>query len=248
MSHVLYHTACPDCRAKGRDKHGDNLGVYSDGHTYCFSCGASSNATTSAKIHKTEKKQALIPDLPEDITLELSPQAKTWLSKYYTKETDFPLCFWSEQEKKLIFPIMDNKQQVLLAWQYRYFGTNPNHPKWVGYGITESLYHIIPNDVVSKSLVLVEDIISAHKVSKIQQTLCLFGSHVHIRRLANIKLLGYSDIIVWLDWDKKEYAMKVAEQAQMLGIKARVLQTKKDPKEYSDKEIHELLVPYKETI
>ena len=34
---------CPSCAAKGGDNAGDNLGVYSDGHTFCFSCNKRTN-------------------------------------------------------------------------------------------------------------------------------------------------------------------------------------------------------------
>ena len=36
-SHVIRKEACPECRSIGNDRSGDNLAVYSDGHTYCFS-------------------------------------------------------------------------------------------------------------------------------------------------------------------------------------------------------------------
>lgn len=35
----LNHSACPNCRASGKDRSGDNLANYSDGHGYCFACG-----------------------------------------------------------------------------------------------------------------------------------------------------------------------------------------------------------------
>lgn len=37
-SKVLRHEQCPDCAKHGRDNAGDNLAVYDDGHSFCFSC------------------------------------------------------------------------------------------------------------------------------------------------------------------------------------------------------------------
>ncbi|PCI28252.1 DNA primase [Candidatus Wolfebacteria bacterium] len=37
-SDILHHTSCPDCGSR------DNLGVYSDGHSYCFGCKSHKNA------------------------------------------------------------------------------------------------------------------------------------------------------------------------------------------------------------
>lgn len=232
-SHLLYKTRCPKCAENGKDRSKDNLGVYSDGHSYCFSCGYGSGATITGKLATQNKQIKPIPDFPEDISNTMGENAKRWLLRYFPTGT-FPQCLWSEQEQKLYF-MLDNG-----AYQYRYFGNNKDHPKWVGYGITDNLMHI--TGVGSTSLVLVEDIISAVKVGHISPTLCLFGSNISLKRLATLKLLGYNEVIIWLDWDKKEYAIKAAQLAQSIGLQSRVIHTKLDPKEYSYDDIKQILV------
>jgi len=243
-SHLLYKTRCPACAEQGKDRSGDNLGVYSDGHSYCFNCSYNSGASLTGKLGKQQKKQKIIPDLPNDIDTALSKEASTWLQQYFPDTKDFPLCYWSNEESKLIFPIMDSQQRNLLAWQYRYFGDNKDHPKWVGYGINENLIHVcssMGSSASSTSLVLVEDLISAYKVGQLTPTMCLFGSNISLKRLATLKTLGYTEVVIWLDWDKKEYAIKAASLAQSIGLQARVIHTQLDPKEYSIPEIKELL-------
>lgn len=239
MSQLLFKTRCPACAEQGKDRSGDNLGVYDDGHSYCFSCGYSTGGTLEGRLNKKEKEIKDIPTLPEDIGTHLSPEAMDWLHLYYPDVRDFPICYWSEQERKLIFPIIDKELGYLQAWQYRYFGDNPKHPKWVGYGINDSLIHIV--GMGSNSLVLVEDLISADKVGHITPTLCLFGSNISLKRLATLKTLGYTEIVIWLDWDKKEYAIKAAQLAQSIGLQARVIHTKLDPKEYDYESIIQTL-------
>ena len=39
MSEVVQRARCPRCASGGKDLTGDNLAVYSDGHTHCFGCG-----------------------------------------------------------------------------------------------------------------------------------------------------------------------------------------------------------------
>ena len=228
-SHLLYKTRCPRCAENGKDRHGDNLGVYSDGHSYCFSCGYGSGATVAEKLSRSAKTHQMAPVLPEDISNTLGENAKRWLLRYFPTK-DFPRCLWSEQEQKLYFMLPDG------AFQYRYFGQNKDHPKWVGYGINDSLIHIVGN-VHSTSIILVEDIISAVKVGHITPTLCLFGSNISLKRLATLKLLGYNEVIIWLDWDKKEYAIKAAQLAQSIGLNSKVIHTKLDPKDYNFEEI-----------
>jgi len=38
MSKAISKEACPKCRESGRDRHGDNLVCYDDGHKYCYAC------------------------------------------------------------------------------------------------------------------------------------------------------------------------------------------------------------------
>lgn len=233
-SHLLYKTRCPKCAENGRDRSGDNLGVYSDGHSYCYSCGYATNATSSSKLRQQAKQELKeIPALPEDVTNELDDEPKQWLLQYFDAD-ELPRTLWSVSERKLYFMLEGG------AFQYRYFGDNKDHPKWVGYGITENLIHI--TGVGSTSLVLVEDIISGLKVGHISPTLTLFGSNIKLKRLATLKLLGYNEVIIWLDWDKKEYAIKAAQLAQSIGLQARVIHTKLDPKDYNYEQIKEFLL------
>ena len=37
-SKVTHKAQCPRCASKGEDKNKDNLGIFDDGHTYCFKC------------------------------------------------------------------------------------------------------------------------------------------------------------------------------------------------------------------
>lgn len=240
MSHLLYKTRCPECAKKGKDRSGDNLGVYSDGHVYCYSCGHSDAASLEGKLKKKTKEVTVIPTLPEDLDNKLSKEATDWLLQYFP-DGEFPRCYWSNTEQKLYFLFPNGEHQ------YRYFGSNKEHPKWVGYGINDSLIHIIDysnrngnssssihyNNENNTGLVLVEDIISATKVGHITPALCLFGSNISLKRLATLKQLGYTKIIIWLDWDKKEYAIDASRLAQSIGLGAQVIHTKLDPKEYS---------------
>ncbi len=236
-STILYKTRCPRCAEQGKDKHGDNLAVYSDGHSYCYSC----NYITSNNSRRTSnlKKPIQEVSLPLDCDWTLPPEPTKWLLKYF-EYNDIPLItFWSEERLSLIFPIYDDpiKPTKLLAYQERYFGDDPKRPKWRGYGIDDSLIQIGGEATRDSSIVLVEDLISYYKVSKVQRCMCLFGSNVSSKKLAQLILLNYKHIILWLDFDKYNYAQTVVPKARMLGLQTSLLVTKEDPKEYSYEEI-----------
>lgn len=56
-SEFLYHTVCPDCGSS------DACSVYSDGHTYCFSCQTYHRGESTASMDSTSHRAAgLIPD------------------------------------------------------------------------------------------------------------------------------------------------------------------------------------------
>jgi len=67
--------------------------------------------------------------------------------------------------------------------------------------------------------------------------MCLFGSNVSSKKLAQLILLNYKHIILWLDFDKYNYAQTVVPKARMLGLQTSLLVTKEDPKKYSYEEI-----------
>lgn len=55
MGQVVSKTQCPSCSKNGRDRRGDNLCVYDDGSTYCFSCSYSDRGDKKvSKVDKTE--------------------------------------------------------------------------------------------------------------------------------------------------------------------------------------------------
>src|SRR5258705_2915963 len=47
-SKLLRFERCPECASRGLDTSGDNLGVYDDGHSYCFSCEYYHSPTSKA--------------------------------------------------------------------------------------------------------------------------------------------------------------------------------------------------------
>ena len=52
--------ACPRCRDKGEDRHGDNLCVYPDGGKHCFKCGYHEFPDGTSEVKEQEKKRLSI--------------------------------------------------------------------------------------------------------------------------------------------------------------------------------------------
>lgn len=237
MSYVVKHTQCPECVKHGNDRSGDNLALYNDGGAYCFSCGYYERGEATYVLRPNVPTLRKTANLPEDVTSELPDRCREWLRSSGINELDqaLNLILWSESWKRLIFPIMVDG--VLEAWQGRYFGEE-RKAKWFSSGDIHEIIYTVGNPQ-AKTLVLVEDLISAIKVGHCPNTcvMPLFGSHVSMKRLLTIKRFYDMELVIWLDHDKAKEAVKYAKQARDIGLKARNVISERDPKCYSEQEI-----------
>lgn len=234
-SYVLRHEACPKCRELGNDRTGDNLAVYSDGHTWCFRC---SYSTSRKFIASTDPKPATEIVLPSDVSLELPLEARQWLEQYQLSRLDLQQnhVMWSERWSRIVFPYFDSTG--LLAWQGRYIPCGKNHvevngkapAKWFSQGLIHEIVH--PVKVIKREAVLVEDIVSAIKVSKFVGAIPIFGSSISNKQLLRLKTV-VDRVWYWMDPDLRSKSVKMASTARMFGLDAHVIFSDKDPKEES---------------
>lgn len=251
---------CPQCAKQGKDQSKDNLAVYSDGHSYCYSCGYHSGlglvsrfrqrSISTGKLDKPESKLCL----PEDCDVIYPERALDWVKQYELTKVDLlnHNTLWSESTQRLIFPVFGDTGLgssacgVLLAYQGRYFGPaapegSRSYPKWHGQGNLKDTYNILGED--SSKIVLCEDIISAIKMSKITRVMPLYGSHVGIDRFKRLRMLIEPSAEVWiyLDPDKRKESVVEARRGVLCGMKTRVIYSEADPKEESYESLQRIL-------
>ena len=243
-SYVVRKEACPACRRLGNDRTGDNLAVYSDGHKYCFRCNYLETASGIQRLQAGVRDSATPTDqaivLPSDVDERLPERARQWLSKYSltTNDVTHNTLLWSEHYQRLIFPYLS--ADGLLGWQGRYLGDLPDKAKWFSRGKLHDFIHVVGNRQ-SRTCVLVEDIISAIKVSH-NTNVCaspLFGSHISLSKLLQYKKRN-DNIIIWLDDDMKTKVVKYSQLARSIGLPVSTVYTELDPKEIDDATIKEL--------
>lgn len=240
MAHCIQHVQCPKCADEGKDRNGNNLAVYSDNSQYCFSCGHYVSAKGFSKYTEKVNRDGVALGLPYDVATELPEVAWNFLRQYALTEQDVKqhVILWSQHWQRLCFPVFGDDS--LLAWQGRYLGTEKGKAKWFSQGDLNNTLHLVGNKKAN-TIVLTEDLISAIKVGHIP-TLCampIFGSHVSTQRLLRLKkLYGTLNVLIWLDKDKQKESVKFTKNANLLGINSRSIITDKDPKEYTEEEIH----------
>lgn len=175
--------------------------------------------------------------LPFDFTREVPARALIWLLQF-----GLPWSYWKESvgyspsQERLVLTY----GTPVVASIGRYVGTG-DWPRWREYGDPKT--HPIPiNPEAETPLVLVEDLVSAHKVAAAGfSALPLFTSKVTPHQLKFL-IKAKRPMVLWLDKDKARESLRdsVRLAAITRQLVARVV-TDKDPKWLALTEINSLL-------
>lgn len=247
MSHVIAKSRCPKCQLTGNDRSGNNLAEYSDSHFFCFRCGYYIPSSTTMRIKhalsttpiRSESNQPTL-ELPEDVSIATHGTGFVWLQQYGITTTEI-ICnriMWSEERKLLCFPLLVNNEVV--AWQARNFNPEKKY-KYLTKGNVQDNYFLFGN---GNTIVLVEDVVSAIKVSRHGvYGYSVLGSVISpktIQRLTHIS----DNFLLWLDPDKQKEAIKYSSQLRQMGYNCSTILSDKDPKEHIDDYIKDKLNEY----
>ena len=237
---LLYQTQCPECASKGKDTSKDNLGVYSDGHVYCFACRHYRDASLEKKLMpvkvKTETKEIALPfdasiNFPEEVLSRLSAWGITPadIVNHHFK--------WSESRKVLVMPVY-SIDGTLLMYQERSWDIGAK--KYLTYGSPSDILHIIrpigvPED--NSVIIITEDLVSAIKVSKYKPAMPIWGSDIPLKTITRLAA-RFSVVGVWLDPDMKLKAVKDVLRISQY-VPAFFIDSTLDPKFYELERIKE---------
>lgn len=236
MPRFLNFEGCPKCSSQGRDRRQDNLGVYSDGGAHCFSCGyhrpPKFKFIQQQKEVKDDREKAV---LPSDFTREVPAECWQWLLQY-----GLPISYWrsitgySPKYNRLVLTF-GNPIRFSIGRAF-----NKGDTKWRFWGDGHKYVETLGSDL-TKAVVLVEDLISAHKVAQVTSCICLFGTNIHdevIKELIKLK----RPVKLWLDNDQYSLlSKKIGRLQTLVSWPVTYVNTEKDPKEYTIEEIKEIL-------
>lgn len=263
MSDFLKHEPCPNCGPL-QDGSGNNLGVYTDGHKWCFACGfyvPSTGVQNLDEVRESFKKRrtqnGIACNLPHDFTTVIPQEPLDWLRQYgITNEEIYKHKFgWSQTFNRLIFPFYDSYGNLLM-YQGRWFPTNMERVT----NVKRSKYHTEGRpekidayfgdidqttgctDCEGGLVVVVEDVVSALKIARICPALPLFGSELSLDRI--MRLAGrFESLLIWLDHDKASYQAKCEIKARPYFKNVSSIFTTHDPKVFTTEELRKTICP-----
>ena len=248
----IAHEACPECRSRGKDTTGDNLGVHEDGHKFCFSCGYFLPANKIIQIgdirdylsnnKRRDEDATRTPDLPGDYSTIIPLEPLVWLRSYDISADEIAKhkIGWSTNLQRLIFPIFGEEGQLLM-WQGRFFPAS-NLPgvrraKYFTCGHPDEIQSFFGKDDAGEGLVVVvEDVVSAIKVARVKPSMCLWGSELSLKKFKRISQY-FKHLVIWLDSDKESYQIRSGLKARPYFEAVSQVFTEKDPKSYTTSEI-----------
>jgi hypothetical protein len=259
MGRVVRFSRCPRCQDGGRDRAGDNLANYADGSHHCFSCGYHRFPTTSNILKKENQSVNENKDvLPFDFKREIPAAGWRWLLQYGLPYTYWlPYVGYSEATDRLIVTVGKPPKFSI----GRYIGddarerarNDPTFRKWRIWGDRRGHVEVL-GESHDGPIVLVEDIISAHKVGQVATCIPLFGTKVLdsvIKKLIELERKASTDaagaaqrrpVVLWLDED--QYTLlppKINRLQSFLSASVRHIKAEKDAKWYTTKEIDETI-------
>lgn len=243
MAAVKYEP-CPKCRALGKDRAGDNLVIWPNGGGWCFSCGysirASFNPNRINAVNETIREQDQRV-LPNDFTRDVPAHAWKWLLQYgLSLRYWLPYVGWSEKDSRLIFTVGSPAEFSLGRFIPKSDGET-NKRKWFAYGDCHRTPHIFGDYFQAKEIVLVEDLISAHKVGTVSCAIPLFGTKV-FETVYPLLRRSKLPVVIWLDKDQQDTLSKKAYNlSTLISSPVSYIITELDPKALSTDTIKELL-------
>lgn len=233
-SRVLKFTQCPRCAERGKDSRKDNLAVYSDGSEHCFSCSFHKHPVGFRSPVKKEINDTKV--LPYDYTSEVEPAGWKWLLQW-----GLPYSYWkpfvgySRSFGRLVFKVGDTAFSI-----GRLVEPDKEGRKWYVWGDCHSHAELLGDK--GSCTVLVEDIVSCHKVAQVEECMALFGTELHNAHIYALRDGTTRPIVLWLDDDQKGFVARKALRLQMLTNRpVTIVHTREDPKGLSIKEINETL-------
>lgn len=226
---------------------------------HCFRCGAHASfreqESLADKLRRVQAEAAADSEAVASVSLpeprvyplrEWPTQAALWLYKmgFSPRMIEDMGIYWCPRIGRVVVPIMQDGHAVF--WQARAVS---RMPKWIGPKLPRQGLVVRYSVGRGDTIVLCEDMLSAHKVAQVTEAWPLLGTK--LQTMLGPLLDSGKRVAVWLDNDVgrrgfnnnpgQNSAKKILATLRAYGIDARNIVTDKDPKWYNREFIREKL-------
>ncbi len=242
------------CPSPGRDRPLVVTRIDTGWKWYCHRCGEKgikwAKGLSPKEWLKFNEAPAVQPNtavskvtLPHGMTDDIPAVGLAWLYKYHLTDTDIKRfnIGYSTTLNRVVLPVYDQHGK-LVYYQARNLGEiTDKSPKYMNVKTRgrRGVYFLADQEPAD-SIVLVEDILSAIRVSSFLPTIGLLYAYIPDELVVNLNQV-YDQIIFWLDPDKHDRMIGRVKRYRTLGINAVMIRADKDPKFYMDDEIDSYL-------
>jgi hypothetical protein len=212
-------------------KSSDASTQYADGSVWCFSCGHGKGTKGQRTMMFSDREQLESVNLyRERLPVDATHCRKNydWLKQYIDDdEIEKHGFFYCPYADRHVIGFNEGKEDYF----YEARAVTDRMPKSKQDGTKPYPILMAPDDL--GVLVIVEDMVSAIKVSRQYHAMPLFGSYFPSHIMAKVKAADVQMAIIWLDEDKYDKAMEYAQQLGAL-VPAVAIRTHLDPKACMD--------------
>lgn len=188
-------------------------------------------------VQHTKIKNTSTIKLPDDFTMTLTGEGAVWLLKYGITDLERRrhMIGYSPSSGRLILPVFKDKKVIF--WQGRLLETpTKQRPKYLSVS-AKGVDKMLEIQRGLDRVVIVEDVLSAIKVSRHCSAIALLGSFIPDSMFDKIK--KYKSVGIWLDADKYQQSLVYANRMREFGHRVITITTPKDPKEQSNQTIED---------
>jgi hypothetical protein len=221
---------------------------------FCHHCGKKGKLNTTRAAYKkrtgqltnTKNKPRMSTAMPADGILEPQKwpvEAMRWTSRAGMSLTDIEEAGmqYSPSFNRVIVPVSFEGQYN--GWVGRRVGNDDSIPKYLAAYVDRGKNIYVCRTNTEKEIILVEDILSARKLAKAgYNSVALLGTSLSDEMFYYLTV-RYNSFIIWLDNDNAQVKLNQLKLMNKLSVvgNVRIVKSDKDPKEYSLKEIEEIL-------
>lgn len=217
----IRHEPCDNCGSK------DNRGVWDDGSKWCFGCQTYTPPNSyNPPVEETLTEERLT--YPRRLQKELLDRNKKWLRSFGFTDQELQYFMMDPLTQRHVILCFEDSELVY----YEARSVTGEKPKTLSKG-TKPIKIFNQSGAAANTLCLTEDVVSAILCSRQVPTGCLFGSALSDHQLTYLE--KYDNIIIWLDYDKTDVALKWVDMLTLRGYNvAVVVEDRGDPKDLTE--------------